>query len=197
MKKYFGFFCAAITFGVFGATTASSQSTTCELTVVGQTYINGPCDIRSLSDGEGSFQITSLDQKYFAYLYVRGAGIGEAFWNEIAGAGHAHTPLGNLRREGACWINDTARICARASEESSSLSPLGAWDCEIMRFTLSATEYNVSGKLVPVANIEQIAEDGFGITLADDYRFAVFDVRPESLTWHSPKSGDTFECQRE
>lgn len=76
------------------------------------------------------------------------------------------------------------------------LPVFGTWDCEVMGFTLDAKTYNVSGKAVRVTSIEKIGDDGYGVTLSDDYRFALFDVKAKSLTWHSPGSGDTFECRK-
>ena len=49
---------------------------------------------------------------YFAYLYVEKDRNGTGHWNEEPGAGHAHTPLGPLTRDGACWKSDTVKLCA-------------------------------------------------------------------------------------
>lgn len=61
-----------------------------------------------------------------------------------------------------------------------------------MEFSLDGSQYNGN----PVESIEKIAEDAFGVTLTDGYRFALFDVTGRTLTWHSPESGDTFSCIR-
>ena len=84
----------------------------CLLEVNGVTYIDGACDFRSLEDGTGSFQITGPKGTYFAYLYVEGANRATAHWNEEPGASHAHSPLGSLRRVGACWTSETVKLCA-------------------------------------------------------------------------------------
>jgi len=91
---------------------AHARPAKCLLAVSGETFIDGACDFQPLSDGTGSFQITGQNAKFFAYLYVTGAGQGTGFWNEEPGAGHAHSPLGLLLRDGACWQNDTVRLCA-------------------------------------------------------------------------------------
>lgn len=84
---------------------------------------------------------------------------------------------------------------ARAEEV---LPVFGNWDCgEVMGFALDARNYNVNGQNGSVDSIEMIAADAFGVTLDDGYRFALFDVTPGSLTWHSPESGDTFDCRRQ
>ena len=87
----------------------------CTLTVAGITYIDGPCEIDFFA-GDGSFsalQITgSGDLSYFAYVSVTGRDVAHGYWNEEPGANHAHTPLGTLRRNGACWSNSSARVCA-------------------------------------------------------------------------------------
>jgi len=92
---------------------AEDRPVQCELTIRGQTYIQGLCQFRPGQGG--SFTITGGD--YFAYVGVHAPGRAEASWNGAAGATHAHAPLGALRREGACWVGPEVRICAR------SLSP--------------------------------------------------------------------------
>lgn len=91
----------------------------------------------------------------------------------------------------------TATFLASGAFAQEVLPVYGAWDCEIMNFTLDAKIYNVSGKVIAVETVEKIADDAYGATLQDGYRFAMFDVKAKSLTWHSPASGDTFECHRE
>lgn len=93
---------------------ATAQTATrpaqCELTVDGKRRIAGVCQYRPT--GGGGFQISAGD--YFAYLSVVGPSLAEASWNGSDRASHAQVPLGQLRRDGACWINRRARICARA-----------------------------------------------------------------------------------
>jgi len=91
----------------------------CTLQVDGRTYLDGPCNI-DLESG-GSFSIgTGNDRtrsRYFAYVAVeKDAGTAEGSWNGAdPRSTHAHSPLGALRREGACWVNERARVCARAA----------------------------------------------------------------------------------
>ncbi len=53
----------------------------------------------------------------------------------------------------------------------------------------------MSGK---TGRIKKIERDGrfIGIELADGYRITLFDVKKNTMTWHSPASGDTFELKR-
>jgi len=82
----------------------------CLLEVNGHAYIKGPCDIDV--DKGGSFDIgTAAQTTYFAHVDVDGQ-TAEGLWNEEPGATHAHTPLGTLTRDGACWSNQTAKVCA-------------------------------------------------------------------------------------
>lgn len=82
----------------------------CLLVVDGKSYITGACRIEI--DNGGSFQIYDLKkQGYFAYVNVSG-NTAEGYWNEARGANHAHSPLGTLTRDGACWKNDRAKVCA-------------------------------------------------------------------------------------
>lgn len=77
-----------------------------------------------------------------------------------------------------------------------TLPVYGKWDCEIMDFSLDETAYVVSGQKIDVKSVEEIADDAWGAEMKDGYRFAMFDVTADSLTWHSPASGDTFACTR-
>jgi hypothetical protein len=97
------------------------------------------------------------------------------------------------------WKTAAALVLgASAACADDSLPVFGTWDCgAVMGFTLDAETYTVNGRAGPVKGIEKIADDAFGVTLRDDYRFALFDVTAKSLTWHSPESGDTFECRRQ
>ena len=85
----------------------------CLLEVNKKKYLNGPCAITMENDG--GFSIGASETQpvtYFAIISVTGKDVGEGFWNEEKGANHAHTPLGNLVRKGACWQNQKAKVCA-------------------------------------------------------------------------------------
>lgn len=83
----------------------------CLLVVDGRTYLNGSCDV-SISPG-GSFQVQNRGQiRYFALVNPDGPGQAIGYWNQEVGATHAHTDLGTLRRNDACWSNDKAIVCA-------------------------------------------------------------------------------------
>ncbi len=86
----------------------------CVLTVGGKDYLNGPCEIEML-DKDGSFTVGASDtapSPYFAYVVVTGPGVADGSWNRDPKATHAHSPLGVLKRQGACWVNEKARVCA-------------------------------------------------------------------------------------
>lgn len=83
----------------------------CLLVVQGQELIRGRCSFTPL-DSDGSFTISGLNGKWFAYVLVESPGRAQGYWNGTPFAGHAHTPLGALHREDACWLNDTASVCA-------------------------------------------------------------------------------------
>jgi hypothetical protein len=83
----------------------------CLLRIKGKDYIDGPCDI-SL-DPDGSFDVIEhYDHPgYFAKVLRDGAGA-HGFWNGARDSTHAHDDLGELKRNGACWENETAKVCA-------------------------------------------------------------------------------------
>lgn len=90
---------------------ASAAPGKCLLVVDGRTYLNGPCPISV--DADGSFSIgTGPKPSFFAYVNVDPNGVGVGSWNEERGATHAHSSLGDLKRNGACWANAKAIVCA-------------------------------------------------------------------------------------
>ena len=96
-------------FCVMAAGAAYAKDARCELTISGKTWIDGPCQFESLGD-DGSFTATSPDG-YFAYANKDGDQM-RASWNGEYKESHAHDNLGLLDRDGACWVNDTVRLCA-------------------------------------------------------------------------------------
>ena len=168
----------------------------CVLEVGGRAYISGPCAFESLSGNAGNFRINALDDAYFAYVYVKSETTAEAFWNEHPEYRNAQSPLGALQRDGACWVSETARICAveKTSSSAAGAHPAhGTWDCESMSVTLDADRYNDA----PVQSIETIAGNDYGLTLADGTRFGLLMVTETTMTWSSPASGDIFDCERQ
>lgn len=83
----------------------------CLLVVDGAEVIRGTCKFTPI-DTDGSFTVTGLNGKYFAYVLVGSPGRAAGFWNGTPYASKAHYPLGDLYREDACWVNDRASICA-------------------------------------------------------------------------------------
>ncbi|ACA20528.1 conserved hypothetical protein [Methylobacterium sp. 4-46] len=84
----------------------------CLIQVNGRTVKDGFC--RMIVFPGGSFQ-TGAEQpgEAFAIVSIDGrTGRAEAFWNGVERASHAHDPLGNVVRQGGCWVNDRARVCA-------------------------------------------------------------------------------------
>lgn len=100
---------------------AAQKPASCTLVVKGKSYIEGACQFEA--DPDGSFRIFGKD--YFAYVNVTGK-TAEASWNGAAKASHAHEPLGALTRNGACWENATAKICARALPPAKAAAAIAA-----------------------------------------------------------------------
>ncbi|WP_141683709.1 hypothetical protein [Rhizobium sp. AC27/96] len=94
------------------SSTANAAQVICFLEVDGQIYLQGRCTY--VPDPNGSFSIGTDDPagKYFAYLATSAPNEATGFWNGTAGGTHAHEDLGKLHRNGGCWVNDTAKICA-------------------------------------------------------------------------------------
>ena len=83
----------------------------CKLTINGKAIIKGKC-VFTPTDTDGSFSIATKDDRFFAVVLVNTPGRASGYWNETPFSGHAHTPLGDLVQDGACWVNDDASICA-------------------------------------------------------------------------------------
>lgn len=113
MKRAIFLFVVLGVAGLFAGNTVFAKPGKCMLVIDGKTYISGKCDIDMYNDGTGSFQITELRKKgaYFAQVLIdQGTALG--YWNGTRNATHAHSSLGEMTRDGACWQNDRARICA-------------------------------------------------------------------------------------
>jgi hypothetical protein len=94
-----------------GAVAAQAASATCLLQVKGKTFINGPCDYVPGDLDDGSFYIGLADSSYFAYLVPSGINTISGDWNEDKFASHAMTSLGEMYKDGPCWISPTAKVC--------------------------------------------------------------------------------------
>lgn len=88
----------------------SAKRGKCLLEVSGKKYITGACKIEM--DKDGSFRIYDLKKRgYFAYVNIfENETLG--YWNGIEKGSHAHDGLGELTRDGACWKNEKAKVCA-------------------------------------------------------------------------------------
>ena len=123
MTKIFAIACAAlIVAGAAPRAQAAQRKADCLLIVDGKTYINGSCDYSP--DSDGSFQISryvvthggtygyqTRGHGYFASVFPNGDGSATGSWNGTEHASHAMVDLGTLRRAGACWQNERAKVC--------------------------------------------------------------------------------------
>ncbi len=88
-----------------------SRMVSCKLVVDAEEYINGACRFSPI-DSDGSFQIMSGNGQYFAQVLIDSPGLGTGYWNGERYASHAHSHLGELTRQDACWVNNRASVCA-------------------------------------------------------------------------------------
>jgi hypothetical protein len=93
---------------------AAALTGRCVLEVDRKSYLDGPCNIEMGPDG--SFSIGAGEQsrsEFFAYVNLAPAAAkATGYWNGPEAASHAHDSLGALSRNGACWVNSRARVCA-------------------------------------------------------------------------------------
>ena len=106
--------------GLMGsAAIAVQRPALCKLVVKGKTYINGRCNFEDFGDGSFAIGVLRDGQSipiggfYFAYVIDVHGNTAEAKWNEDRTESRANAPLGTLTRNGACWENAIAQICAR------------------------------------------------------------------------------------
>ena len=93
-------------------TTDQTRRADCVLEVDGSRYIDGLCDFSPI-DTDGSFVVTSKrNSSLFAYVNMNGDGSAQGSWTGPGGASNAHEDLGQLSRNGGCWSNATAKVCA-------------------------------------------------------------------------------------
>ncbi len=100
------------------AQTPARRQVDCLLVVKGRTYLDGRCEYES--DKDGSFRMFGKD--YFVYFNVLEKNLGDASWNADPKSTHAHNRIGEMRRDGACWVmNKDTRVCAwRLGERPAS-----------------------------------------------------------------------------
>jgi hypothetical protein len=86
----------------------------CLIEVGSRSYLDGACNIEMSADGSFSVGAGDLSRsEFFAYVSLTPtSGIASGYWNGPEAESHAHYELGTLRREGACWANGNARVCA-------------------------------------------------------------------------------------
>ena len=93
----------------FLLTTAVASAEICYLEIDGVIEMQGPCIFDP--DGNGDFFAADLDDRSaFVYFYLDDDGNGGAMWS--AHESKANQNLGTLNRDGACWKNDEATLCA-------------------------------------------------------------------------------------
>jgi hypothetical protein len=84
---------------------------TCRLIVDGQTYGHGHCNYQEDADGSFWFDYPS-DPWMFVFVSRNPDGTAQGYWPGRQGGSHAHDNLGQLSRNGACWENTAASVCA-------------------------------------------------------------------------------------
>lgn len=111
-----------LTMIVFGGTygAASADMGRCLLQVDKRTYLDGTCNVEMQDDGSFSIGMGDSNRsKYFAVVDVDpDTETARGFWNGRRAESRAHDELGELSKQGGCWVNSRARICARLNEQS-------------------------------------------------------------------------------
>ena len=86
----------------------------CYLEVDHKIYLQSQCNIEPVG-AHGGFSIGAGEttrSRYFAYVQIDENGTGSGYWNGPDGESHAGDSLGTLSRNGACWEDARAKVCA-------------------------------------------------------------------------------------
>lgn len=87
---------------------AQARQAECLMIVNGRALIDGRCEFDSGSDG--SFRMES--SRFIGHVMVDRPGVGSGMWTAKPEVRDAYRQTGALRRNGACWENNTATYCA-------------------------------------------------------------------------------------
>lgn len=87
-------------------------------------------------------------------------------------------------------------VCQAGSGRATELPFVGTWNCEVATFKFTARTYNNGTKTIHMSGIEFGKKADFLLRFPDGYRLSLLNVKKTSMIWHSPISGDTFECRR-
>jgi len=116
---------------------AQGKTAKCYLSVNGLTYINGACRIEFMN-GDGSFSFDDMKLKtrclsydlayspgqcsmasklvtskgIFGQLMITSPGRAKIYWNGEEASLHAQSEISPVTRNGACWQNNQAKLCA-------------------------------------------------------------------------------------
>ena len=73
---------------------------------------------------------------------------------------------------------------------------VGTWRCPLGTMQISPSTYVFSGE--PATRIRSIVRRGhdYRVIFSRERSVTLLGVNLRSLTWHSPKTGDTFDCTR-
>ena len=119
---------------VFVNSRSNAKIAKCLLVVEGKTYINGNCSFEFIGgDGSFSFDDNKMASKCsyydlgpgkctmasrrvtrkgtFGQLQIKRPGVGTIYWNG-GNALHAQGSIEPVYRDGACWSNQKAKLCA-------------------------------------------------------------------------------------
>ena len=93
----------------------TARQARCDLTIDGVSYMDGGCNFNFLPrySGEpgGSFEIRR--RGYVVRVITNGDGTARGYFNGVRGRSRVNVRLGTLVRNGACWVNERAIVCAR------------------------------------------------------------------------------------
>ncbi|WP_102959165.1 hypothetical protein [Mangrovicella endophytica] len=83
-----------------------------------------------------------------------------------------------------------------ASAQEEELPFVGVWDCEVATFTFFHDFWNNGTDDIPIQETQENTDGSYTLFSSDEEYVTVGDFTPDSMTWLSGQSGDSFSCRR-
>lgn len=92
----------------------------------------------------------------------------------------------------------TQQVYAPLTADDGSFPFEGIWDCgmgTVIEMTARTYKLGQQPELV-ISEVVSLSDTALGVTFTDGYRLAFFDLTDSTMLWHSPASGDSFDCRK-
>jgi hypothetical protein len=88
---------------------AEARPADCLVVMEGRTYIDGPCEYESYPEGHFMVTLGRRSARVMVDIGFRG---GHALYEDTSPDNREARAIGDVHRDGSCWINRVGRVCA-------------------------------------------------------------------------------------